>query len=169
MGQYNELIPAAVLVPLVERNQGLTALLTQRSNRLAKHPGQVSFPGGHVDPTDNSPEDTALRETEEEIGLNRRHVNVLGRLDQYRVRTGFIVTPVVGLVTPPFKIKPDEYEVANIFEVPLSFLLNPKNHERQSRKYRGEIRHFYAMHYNGYYIWGATAGMLVNLYQVLKK
>ena len=167
LDDYDKLVPAAVLVPLVERKDGLTALLTQRTNHLAHHPGQVSFPGGHVDPGDESPEATALRETEEEVGLHRRHIDVLGRLDQYRVRTGFSVTPVVGLVTPPFDIKPDDFEVAEVFEVPLTFLMNPSNHERHSRDYRGETRYFYAMPYNGYYIWGATAGMLVNLYQVL--
>ena len=167
LDDHDKLVPAAVLVPLVERKDGLTALLTQRTNHLAHHPGQVSFPGGHVDPGDDSPEATALRETEEEVGLHRRHIDVLGRLDQYRVRTGFSVTPVVGLVTPPFDIKPDDFEVAEVFEVPLTFLMDPGNHERHSRDYRGETRYFYAMPYNGYYIWGATAGMLVNLYQVL--
>ncbi len=167
MDDHNTLVPAAVLVPLVERKDGLTALLTQRTNHLAHHPGQVSFPGGHVDPDDDNPEETALRETEEEVGLHRRHICVLGRLDQYRVRTGFSVTPVVGLVTPPFDIKPDDFEVAEVFEVPLAFLMDPGNHECHSREYQGETRNFYAMPYNGYYIWGATAGMLVNLYQIL--
>ena len=167
MEDHKTLVPAAVLVPLVERNNGLTALLTQRTNHLAHHPGQISFPGGHVDPGDDSPEDTALRETEEEVGLHRRHIDVLGQLDQYRVRTGFSVTPVVGLVTPPFNIKPDDFEVAEVFEVPLTFLMNPANHERHSRNFQGETRHFYAMPYNEYYIWGATAGMLINLYQIL--
>ena len=167
MEDHKTLVPAAVLVPLVERNNGLTALLTQRTNHLAHHPGQISFPGGHVDPGDDSPEDTALRETEEEVGLHRRHINVLGQLDQYRVRTGFSVTPVVGLVTPPFNIKPDDFEVAEVFEVPLTFLMNPANHERHSRNFQGETRHFYAMPYKEYYIWGATAGMLINLYQIL--
>ena len=169
LDDQDKLVPAAVLVPLVERKDGLTALLTQRTNHLAHHPGQVSFPGGHVDPGDESPEATALRETEEEIGLHRRHIDVLGRLDQYRVRTGFSVTPVVDLVMPPFDIKPDDFEVAEVFEVPLTFLMDPGNHERHSRDYRGETRYFYAIPYNGYYIWGATAGMLVNLYQVLKE
>jgi 8-oxo-dGTP pyrophosphatase MutT (NUDIX family) len=167
LDDHYKLVPAAVLVPLIERKDGLTALLTQRTSHLAHHPGQVSFPGGHVDPGDESPEATALRETEEEVGLHRRHIDVLGRLDQYRVRTGFSVTPVVGLVMPPFDIKPDDFEVAEVFEVPLTFLMDPGNHERHSRDYRGETRYFYAIPYNGYYIWGATAGMLVNLYQVL--
>jgi len=163
------LVPAAVLVPLVERETGLTALLTQRTNHLAHHPGQISFPGGHVDPGDGTLEETALRETEEEVGIHRRHIEVLGHLDKYRVRTGFSVTPVVGLVTPPFELKPDPFEVAEVFEVPLAFLMNPDNHERHSREFQGSSRQFYAMPYNGYYIWGATAGMLVNLYKVLSE
>jgi len=162
-----KLVPAAVLVPMVERREGITVLLTQRTNHLAHHAGQVSFPGGHVEDDDGSPEETALRETEEEVGLHRRHVEVIGRLDQYRVRTGFSVTPVVGLVTPPFDVKPDPFEVAEVFEVPLEFLMDPANHERHSREYKGEERQFYAMPYNGFYIWGATAGMLVNLSKVL--
>ena len=167
MGNYDKLVPAAVLIPLVERHQGITTLLTQRTAHLENHPGQISFPGGHVEPSDNSAEETALRETEEEVGLNRSCIQVLGRLDQYRVRTGFEITPVVGLVTPPFKISPDEYEVAKVFEVPLSYLMEPMNYKRESRKFEGKTRCFYAINYNGYYIWGATAGMLINLQQVL--
>ena len=167
MGKCNKAIPAAVLVPLVERKGGITTLLTQRTQHLESHPGQISFPGGHVDPKDTSAEETALRETEEEVGLNRRHITIIGRLDQYRVRTGFDVTPVVALVAPPFVLKPDNYEVAEVFEVPLSFLMDPINHKRQSREWEGTTRYFYAMPYNHYYIWGATAGMLINLYQVL--
>ena len=163
-----KLVSAAVLVPMVERKDGITVLLTQRTNHLAHHAGQVSFPGGHVEDSDSSPEETALRETEEEVGLHRRHVEVIGRLDQYRVRTGFSVTPVVALVTPPFDVKPDPFEVAEIFEVPLDFLMDPANHERHSRIYKGSRREFYAMPYNGFYIWGATAGMLVNLSKVLE-
>ncbi|MEK9723153.1 MAG: CoA pyrophosphatase [Rhodospirillaceae bacterium] len=159
--------PAAVLVPLVMRDDGLTALLTQRTDHLSNHPGQISFPGGHVDPGDGSPEETALRETEEEVGLHRRHIEVLGQLDTYRVRTGFLVTPIVGLVSPPFELAPDSFEVAEAFEVPMSFLMDPANHKQHSREHQGRTRHFYAMPYNGYYIWGATAGMLVNLYEVL--
>ncbi len=167
MERSAKLVPAAVLVPLVERDDGLTVMLTQRTDHLAHHPGQVSFPGGHVDPGDDTHEETALRETEEEVGLHRRHIDLLGRLDEYQVRTGFAVTPVVGMVKPPFDINPDSFEVAEVFEVPLAFLMDPANHERHSRDYQGQTRHFYAMPYNGYYIWGATAGMLVNLYHVL--
>ncbi|MDD9876906.1 MAG: CoA pyrophosphatase [Magnetovibrio sp.] len=164
----DELVPAAVLIPIVEHTDGITVMFTQRTNHLAHHPGQISFPGGHVDPGDDTPEETALRETEEEVGLHRRHIEIVGRLDQYRVRTGFSVTPVVGFVTPPFDVEPDPHEVAEVFEVPLDFLMDPTNHQRHSRDYKGTERQFYAMPYGGYYIWGATAGMLVNLYHVLR-
>ena len=161
------LIPAAVLVPLVLRRQGITVLLTQRTYHLAHHPGQISFPGGHMEPEDKTPEETALRETQEEVGLNRQHIEVLGRLDQYRVRTGFIITPVVAFVKPPFEIQPDKFEVAEVFEVPLCFLMDPINHTPQSREDVGQVRHFYSITYDDYYIWGATAGMLINLHRIL--
>jgi 8-oxo-dGTP pyrophosphatase MutT (NUDIX family) len=157
--------PAAVLVPVVDRADGLTVILTRRTDNLASHPGQVSFPGGHIEPSDQDPEDAALRETEEEVGLARRHVDVLGRLGPYLTRTGFEVIPVVGLVSPPFDIEPDPGEVAEVFEVPLGFLLDPANHQRHSRMYQGDRRYYYAMPYGDYYIWGATAGMIVNLYE----
>ena len=162
-----ELTPAAVLIPMVAREGGMTMLLTQRTNNLAHHPGQVSFPGGHVEHDDGTPEETALRETEEEVGLDRHHIHIIGKLANYWTRTGFSVTPVVGIVTPPFDISPDPSEVAEVFEVPLDFLMDSANHERQSREYKGAVRQFYAMPYNGYYIWGATAGMLVDLHDVL--
>lgn len=159
------LIPAAVLVPIVNRREGLTALLTRRTEHLAYHAGQISFPGGHMEPGDVKPEDTALRETEEEIGLSRRHVEVIGRLDRYVTRTGFDVTPVVAMVEPPFTLALDPHEVAEAFEVPLDFLLDPKNHQRHTRRTEAGERHFYAMPYGEYFIWGATAGMLRNLYE----
>ena len=161
------LTPAAVLIPVVARGDGVTMLLTQRTNDLAHHPGQISFPGGHVERGDITPEETALRETEEEVGIHRRHIKIIGRLADYWTRTGFSVVPVVGVVTPPFDVKPDPSEVAEVFEVPFDFLMDPKNHERHSREYHGTTRHFYAMPYNEFYIWGATAGMLVDLYNVL--
>jgi len=167
MGLPDKLTPAAVLIPLVARDDGVTMLLTQRTNHLAHHPGQVSFPGGHVDPGDGSPEETALRETEEEVGIDRRHIEIIGRLADYRTRTGFAIAPVVGVVTPPFDVSPDPHEVAEVFEVPLTFLMDSDNHERHSREYKGATRQFYAMPYNGFYIWGATAGMLVDLHNVL--
>jgi len=169
-GTYPEdrqtLTPAAVLVPLINRPEGLTILLTQRTDHLATHAGQVSFPGGHTEKGE-TPEETALRETEEEVGLDPSKVKLLGRLDFYVTRTGFMVTPVVGIVEPPFEVQPDPNEVAEVFEVPLDFFLDPENHEQHSYFYQGKDRYFYAMPYDGHYIWGATAGMLVNLYQFL--
>lgn len=160
--------PAAVLVPIVNRAEGMTVLLTQRTDHLADHAGQISFPGGRSDPEDTGPEATALRETEEEIGLPRTRVEILGLLPEYRTVTGFHVTPVVGLVEPPFPLMPDEFEVAEVFEVPLAFLLDPANHQRHSYEREGRVRRYYAMPYQGRYIWGATAAMLVNLSWILR-
>lgn len=161
------LTPAAVLVPLIDRADGMTVLLTQRTSHLPSHAGQISFPGGRRQATDRSPEDTALRETEEEIGLARRHVDVIGRLDRYVTRTGFSVTPVVAVVEPPFDLAPDPHEVASVFEVPLAFFLDPINHQRHTRLFEGKQRHFFAMPYGERYIWGATAGMLRNFYEIV--
>lgn len=155
--------PAAVLFPIVQRPQGHTVLLTQRTDHLRDHAGQVSFPGGRVDAVDVSPQATALRETQEEIGLAPSHIEIFGYLPQYYTGTGFVVTPVVGLLTPPFELQPDPFEVAEIFEVPLSFLLDPANHQRHSIFLRGALRHYYAMPYGRYFIWGATAGMIRSL------
>jgi 8-oxo-dGTP pyrophosphatase MutT (NUDIX family) len=163
----DRLTPAAVLVPIIDRAEGMTVLLTRRTDHLASHAGQISFPGGHVEPGDASPEDAALRETEEEVGLARGNVHILGRLDSYITGTGFEITPVVGVVETPFDLDPDPHEVAEVFEVPLGFLLDPANHQRHSRRFNGEHRFFYAMPYDDYYIWGATAGMVVNLYDLL--
>jgi 8-oxo-dGTP pyrophosphatase MutT (NUDIX family) len=162
-GEGLELTPAAVLFPIVERDNGHTVLLTQRTAHLRDHAGQVSFPGGRVEAEDPSPVHTALRETEEEIGLPREQVEVLGFLPEYRTGTGFRVTPVVALVRPPFSLVLDPFEVAEAFEVPLSFLLDPANHKRHSLHYRGALRHFFAMPYGDYFIWGATAGMIRSL------
>lgn len=156
-----DLLPAAVLVPLVERPSGLTVLLTQRTEHLEHHAGQISFPGGRTEEHDTGPIETALREAEEEIGLCRRHVEVVGFLDLYQTITGFLVTPVVSFVTPPFDLSPDPFEVAEIFEVPLDFILDARHHERHSRMYRGQQRYFYVIPYENRYIWGATAAMLV--------
>jgi 8-oxo-dGTP pyrophosphatase MutT (NUDIX family) len=159
--------PAAVLVPLIEREEGFTILLTERAADLRAHAGQISFPGGRIDSEDASPEDAALREAHEEIGMPRENAELLGRLDTYEVRTGFAVTPIVGLVDPAFEIVFEPGEVADVFEVPLAFILDPDNHERHSRVLRGKRRYFYVLPYEDRYIWGATAGMLVNLYEVL--
>lgn len=158
---------AAVLVPLVERPEGLTILLTQRASDLRHHAGQISFPGGRVEPEDASAQAAALREAEEEIGLPPGRVTLVGTLDTYETRTGFEIVPVVGLVAPPFAMRLDAREVAEVFEVPLAFILDPANHERHSRVFQGVRRQFYAMPYGERYIWGATAGMLINLYEVL--
>ena len=168
MAKPTELVPAAVLVPIVERDHGMTVLLTQRTDHLTAHAGQISFPGGRVEIEDRSLEAAALRETEEEVGLQRRHIDLVGQLDIYVTRTGFEVTPVVGIVTPPFAIEPDPFEVADVFEVPLAFIVDPANHEKQSRTYKGMERQFYVLPYENRYIWGATAGMLVNLSEVLR-
>ncbi|MBC7414557.1 MAG: CoA pyrophosphatase [Herminiimonas sp.] len=162
--------PASVLLPLVVRDTGLTLMFTQRTAHLTDHPGQVSFPGGRAESYDLSPIDTALRETAEEVGLDRRHIEVLGTLPEYLTGTGYRVTPVVGLVHPPFKVQADPGEVAEIFEVPLAFLMDGVNHQRRSAEFpngRGR-RTFYAMPYDRFFIWGATAGMLRNLFHFLR-
>lgn len=157
------LIPAAVLFPIVLREGGHTVLLTERTAHLRDHAGQVSFPGGRVEAEDESPVHTALRETEEEIGLARERIDILGFLPEYRTGTGFRVTPVVALVQPPFSLSPDPFEVAEVFEVPLAFLIDPANHERHALHYRGALRHYFAMPWEGHFIWGATAGMIRSL------
>lgn len=158
---------AAVLVPLVVRPPGLSLLLTRRTAHLANHAGQISFPGGRVEADDADSAATALREAEEEVGLPRDRVEVLGELDRYITRTGFSVAPVVGLVHPPFTLTPDPQEVAATFEVPLAFILDPANRRRQSREFLGVPRHFWTIPYGEHFIWGATAGMLVNLCEEL--
>lgn len=157
------LTPAAVLFPIVLHAHGYTVLLTQRTAHLKDHPGQISFPGGRVEDEDASAIHTALRETEEEIGLKRERIDVIGFLPEYRTGTGFQVTPVVGLVHPPFELSPDPFEVAEVFEVPLDFLLDPVNHQRHSLQHRGALRHYFAMPYGERFIWGATAGMIRSL------
>ncbi len=170
-GQHpgGEIRPAAVLMPLVERPHGLNVLFTRRTAHLRSHAGQISFPGGSSEPGDASPADTALRETFEEIGLNPELVEVLGFLpSQYTTRSGFLVTPVVGAIRAPVELQPDESEVDEVFEVPLIFLLDPENHRQGSIVVEGETRNFHAIPYGDYYIWGVTAGILMNFYWYLR-
>ena len=164
-----ELLPAAVLFPIVRRIAGPTVLLTQRTAHLKDHPGQISFPGGRREPTDTSPAHTALREAAEEIGLAAEHVEVAGYLPEYLTSTGFRVTPVVALVNPPFELQLDAFEVAEAFEVPLAFLLDSANHQQHSLHYRGRLRHYTAIPYGEYFIWGATAGIILSLWRALAK
>ncbi len=161
------LTPASVLFPVVLREGCPTVLLTRRTAHLKDHPGQISFPGGRAEARDPSPAHTALREAAEEVGLLERHVEIAGYLPEYLTSTGFRITPVVALVTPPFELAPDPFEVAEIFEAPLAFLLDPANHKRHALLHRGKLRHYYAMPYGGYFIWGATAGIIRSLYDAL--
>ena len=165
---------ASVLVPLVEREGGITVLLTQRTAHLRDHAGQVSFPGGRAESDDEDAVATALREAEEEVGLARRHIDVIGALPDYRTVTFFDVTPVVALVRPPFELALDAHEVADAFEVPLVFLMTPANHQRHCFELDGHRREFLSMPWprtdgrgDAYFIWGATAAMLRNLYRFL--
>jgi 8-oxo-dGTP pyrophosphatase MutT (NUDIX family) len=158
--------PAAVLVPIVLRDP-LTVLLTQRSHDMPSHPGQISFPGGKMEAFDATPVACALRETREEIGVTPEFVETLGFLDSYRTGTGFQISPVVGFVRPGFAIALDPREVLEVFEVPLAFLMQTANHQKHTRDWRGRQRSYYAMPYEGRFIWGATAGMLKNLQQRL--
>ncbi|HEX4856849.1 MAG TPA: CoA pyrophosphatase [Limnobacter sp.] len=164
---------AAVLVPLVLHEGGLQVMLTQRTAHLNDHAGQISFPGGRCEPGDGHPIETALRETAEETGLDRKYIEVLGMLPVYQTATNFLVTPVVALVQPGFTLAPDPFEVDEVFQVPLEFLMNAANHQQRSLHTPIGERTFYAMPYDcpvnqkNYFIWGATAAMLRNLYHFL--
>jgi 8-oxo-dGTP pyrophosphatase MutT (NUDIX family) len=159
--------PAAVLVPLIDRAEGMSVLLTQRTPHLSAHAGQISFPGGRIEESDADAVEAALRETEEEVGLTRDHVRVIGRLDTYVTGTGFEITPVVGVVKVPFPLAIDPFEVSEVFEVPLSFVVDPSNHQRMTRDFEQRTRIFFVLLFENRNIWGATAGMLVNLAEVL--
>jgi 8-oxo-dGTP pyrophosphatase MutT (NUDIX family) len=159
--------PAAVLVPLVNHSEGMAVLLTQRTAHLTAHAGQISFPGGRMEKEDPDAIATALRETEEEVGLPRSHVEVVGRLDTYVTGTGFEITPIVGIVASPYPVTIDPFEVAEAFEVPLSYILDKRNHQRVERESAGRVRAFFILPYEGRNIWGATAGILVNLAELL--
>lgn len=158
---------ASVLVPIVNRAPDVTILLTQRTEDMPSHAGQVAFPGGRRQDNDADAVATALRETEEEVGLDRKFVEVIGSYDVYRTGTSYEITPIVGIVTPGFTVRADPREVADVFEVPLAHFLDEKNHRIDSRMAQGRERRFYAMPYEGRYIWGATAGMLKNLQFIL--
>jgi len=168
---------ASVLVPLVQRPDGLRVLLTRRTEHLRDHAGQISFPGGRVEPDDADAVAAALREAEEEIGLPHDAVDVIGQLPQYTTVTRYVVTPVVALIRPPFALQLDAFEVAEAFEVPLSFLMNPAHHRRHEFDLQGQRRQFLSMPWHdldphgaprSYFIWGATAAMLRNLYGFLR-
>jgi len=163
-----DLTPAAVLLPLIFRDEPWV-LLTQRTDHLTRHPGQVAFPGGRADPGDVSLVETALRETQEETGIEPAFVTVAGFLDAYETGTGYAILPVVGILSEGFALMPQAREVAAIFEVPLAFLLDPANRVKQTREFRGTMRSFYAFTYEGRYIWGATAAMLINFGERIAK
>jgi 8-oxo-dGTP pyrophosphatase MutT (NUDIX family) len=156
-----------VLVPLIDRPEGMSVLLTQRTPHLSAHAGQIAFPGGRIEPEDADAVAAALRESEEEIGLPRDRVTVIGRLDTYVTGTGFEITPVVGIVAVPFPLAIDPVEVAEAFEVPLAFILDPSNRRQMTRMQGERLRTFFAFPFEDHYIWGATAGILVNLAEVL--
>ena len=158
--------PAAVLIGLIDRPEGTTVLLTERATHLRSHSGQVAFPGGKIDPGEDALE-AALREAEEEVGLSRKHVEVFGMLDPYLSGSGYRITPVVAEIHPPFELTINRHEVADTFEAPFAFVMDPENHQSQSREWKGATRHFYAMPWENRYIWGVTAGILRNLYERL--
>jgi 8-oxo-dGTP pyrophosphatase MutT (NUDIX family) len=166
MADIRPVRPAAVLVPVVDHPEP-TVLLTLRTTDLATHAGQIAFPGGKIDPGDASPLAAALREAEEEIGLDRRHVEPLGYCDLYLSATGFRIVPAVARVAPAFRLTVNPAEVEEVFEVPLAFLMGPENHQQHSREWRGMMRTYYAMPFGERYIWGVTAGILRNLYERL--
>ena len=161
--------PASVLVPLVDRAQGLQVLLTRRTDHLRDHAGQISFPGGRAETHDADAAATALREAREEIGLAHERVDVIGRLPEYATVTHYLVTPVVAIVAPPFELALERGEVAEAFEVPLAFLMDPANHHRHRFRFEGGERQFLSMPWGERFIWGATAAMLRNLYRFLSR
>ena len=163
----DNLVQAAVLIPIIERANGFTIILTKRKHNLSNHAGQISFPGGKKDKSDPSFEFTAIREAKEEIGLNINEKEVIGKLQTWETRTGFIITPVVCFKNEIPKLERNADEVEEIFEVPLEYLFNPKNHKLAQRVFKQKEHKFYAIKYLNYYIWGATAGIIINLYSLL--
>jgi 8-oxo-dGTP pyrophosphatase MutT (NUDIX family) len=164
IAQERPIRPAAVLIPIVDHAEP-TVLLTQRAAHLNDHAGQISFPGGKIDATDASPLDAALREADEEIGLTREFIDPIGYLDLYATGFGFRILPTLARIKPGFKLRINETEVDDAFEVPLAFLMNPANHQLHAKEFRGMERHYYAMPFAERYIWGATAGILRVLYE----
>ncbi|MDH5263896.1 MAG: CoA pyrophosphatase [Betaproteobacteria bacterium] len=163
------LTPAAVLLLVVNRAGEPTVVFTQRTAHLADHAGQISFPGGRVEEGDEGPAGTALREAREEVGIDPAGVEILGELPDYHTSTGYRVRPVVGWAEPPVAWSPDPHEVAEVFEVPLAFLLETANHRYESAFYKGRLRHYWAMPWQGRFIWGATAGMLVTFQRIVAR
>lgn len=161
--------PAAVLIGIMDHGDHLNLLLTKRTSHLRDHGGQVAFPGGQVDPEDADSHDAALREAQEEVGLSRDHVEVLGTMSPYRTVTGFEVTPVIGWIRAPVSLTPDPFEVADIFEIPLQNALSPDNHERRSGMRNGAKRDYFVIDHETHFIWGATAAMIVNFSRLLEK
>ncbi len=159
--------PAAVLIPLVDHKDGMTVLLTKRAQHLKTHSGQVSFPGGRCEPYDADAMATALRETEEEVGIEPCHVQILGAMEDYETITGFVITPVVAILQPPFNLKVDEGEVDEAFELPLDYILDESNHELQSRVWNDQKRYYYVLMNEKHNVWGATAAMLVRFARLI--
>nr|WP_244643984.1 CoA pyrophosphatase [Alsobacter metallidurans] len=159
--------PAAVLIPVIAHPENASILLTRRASHLRDHSGQVAFPGGKIDAADASPMAAAIREAREEIGLTADRIKPLGYLDAYLTSTGFRVVPVLAVVEPGFELALNADEVDAVFETPLSFLMDPANHEQHAREWKGALRHYYAMPYGDHYIWGVTAGILRNMYERL--
>lgn len=158
---------AAILIPVVDHGPEATVILTKRTDHLRSHSGQIAFPGGRLDPEDATPEDAALRETEEEIGLDRSFIEIVGRMPDYVSGSGFRIAPVLSVVRPDFMLTLNRDEVDDAFEVPLAFLMDPANHNRESRTWQGRERFFYTMPYEQRYIWGITAGIIRTLYERL--
>ncbi len=161
----DDLRSAAVLIPVVDRADGATMILTQRTANLRTHSGQIAFPGGTIDESDGTPENAALRETWEEIGLAQQNISVVGRMPDYLTGSGFRIAPVLGVVRPDFELQVNPDEVEDAFEVPLSFLMNPDNHKRESRVWQGKERFYFTMPYGERFIWGVTAGIIHTLYE----
>ena len=169
LDQKFNFLEASVLIPILTFKKDLEILLTKRSNNLKNHPGQIAFPGGKKDQIDSSPIETALRETQEEVGLNPKNVEIIASLPSHRTATGFVIKPYLGLINQPFSETLRQGEVDEIFTVPYEYILNEKNFSIQTRKWNGSQRSYYVVPYGPYYIWGATARILLNLSRALSQ